>query len=120
MPASQTAALVAELRLGAADVAAHEFLRTAQPAVGSTVSQSPNQALIEFTEGMEPRFSTIIGQSTQGAQVQTGAPRTLSDGAYLAVDLQSLPAGSYTAIQHGTATYTHRTGRRFTFKVSAR
>ena len=62
----------AGLMLYAGQASAHAFLKTATPAVGSTVQQPPNQVVIDFTEGVEPKFSTITVQDASGSAVQTG------------------------------------------------
>ncbi len=116
----RTIALAAGLALLTGHASAHAFLETASPAVGSTVSQAPNQVVINFTEGVEPRFSTIVVQNAQGAQVETGKPHLLGGDAHLAVDLKPLPPGTYTVVWHATATDTHKTQGSFHFTVGSK
>lgn len=108
------------LALGAGPAAAHAFLKSAVPAVGSTVARAPSEVVIEFTEGVEPRFSTITVQDAQGAPVQTGKPHQAGDETHLAVALKPLPPGTYTVVWHATATDTHKTEGKFSFTVGAK
>ena len=101
----------------AGPASAHAFLKTATPAVGSIVQQAPSQVLITFTEGVEPRFSTIAVQDATGANMADGAPHTVGDGQHLAVALKTLPPGVYKVIWHATAIDTHKTEGSFTFTV---
>jgi len=114
----RTVAVAAALSLAATQAFAHAFLRTSDPAVGSTVSRAPAQVEITFTEGVEPHFSTIVVTNAQGAQVQSGAPHLAGSDRQLAVALRPLPPGVYTVVWHATATDTHRTQGKFTFTVA--
>jgi methionine-rich copper-binding protein CopC len=109
--------LAACLAMLALQASAHAFLKTATPAVGSTVAQSPGQVVIDFTEGVEPRFSTIAVEDSQGKPVATGTPHLVGGDTHLAVDIKPLPPGTYTVVWHATATDTHKTQGKFTFTV---
>jgi methionine-rich copper-binding protein CopC len=116
----QTAALVAAgLLLGAGPATAHAFLDTATPAVGSTLRQPPSQVVIDFTEGVEPLFSSIVVRDAAGARVDTGAVHLTGGGdTHLAVDLKPLPPGVYKVVWHATATDTHKTQGSYGFTVA--
>jgi copper resistance protein C len=116
----RTIALAAGLALIAAQASAHAFLKTASPGVGSTVSQPPSQVVIDFTEGVEPRFSTITVQNAQGARMDHGRPHLVGSDTRLGVDLKPLPPGSYTVVWHAMAIDTHKTQGRFTFTVASK
>jgi len=120
MHSVRTIALAAGFALLAAQASAHAFLKTASPAVGGTVSQAPSQVMINFTEGVEPRFSTITVQNAQGTRVETGKPHLMGGDTHLAVDLKPLPPGTYTVVWHATATDTHKTQGTFTFTVESK
>ncbi len=109
--------LAACLALLASQADAHAFLKTATPAVGSTVAKSPSQVVIDFTEGVEPRFSTIAVQDAHGKQVATGSTHLVGGDTHLALDIAPLPPGTYTVVWHATATDTHKTEGKFTFTV---
>ena len=96
---------------------AHAFLKTAMPAVGSTVA-APKQVVIDFTEGVEPRFSTIEVQDDAGARVdQGGVAIAPGDDKRLMVGLKPLAPGRYKVTWHATATDTHKTQGTFNFTV---
>ncbi len=113
------ASLVAGLALCAGPASAHAFLRSAEPAVGSTVRLAPGRVVIEFTEGIEPDFSTITVQDGADARVDTGAAHLAGNDHRLAVALKPIGPGTYTVTWHATATDTHKTQGRFRFTVAA-
>lgn len=120
MHSMRTIALAAGFALLASPAWAHAFLKTASPAVGSTVSQAPSQVVINFTEGVIPRFSTITVRNAQGQQVETGKPHLVGGDTHLAVDLKQLAPGTYTVDWHATATDTHKTDGSFHFTVGSK
>ena len=83
------------------------------------MSHSPAQVVIDFTEGVEPRFSTIEVKNAHGARVDMDRPHLVGGDEHLAVDLKSLLPGEYTVIWHVTATDTHKTEGRFNFTVAS-
>jgi methionine-rich copper-binding protein CopC len=97
---------------------AHAFLKTATPAVGSTVAQPPGQVVIDFTEGVEPQFSTIAVQDAGGADVAAGGVHLVGGNTHLAVPLKPLKPGAYKVVWHATAVDTHKTEGSFTFTVA--
>ncbi len=108
---------IAGLALCGGQASAHAFLKTATPAVGSTVQQPPSQVVIDFTEGVEPSFSTITVQDAAGADVETGTVHLLDGNTHLAVGLKPLGAGTYKVVWHATAMDTHKTEGNFIFTV---
>ena len=50
---------------------AHAQLQKATPAVGGTVNASPTEIRLKFSEGLEPRFSSIVLATQAGAAPQT-------------------------------------------------
>ena len=108
---------VAGFALCGGQASAHAFLKTAIPAVGSTVQPSPGQVVIEFTEGVEPKFSTITVQDASGADVETGDVHLQGGNTHLAVALKPLQAGTYKVVWHATAVDTHKTEGNFSFTV---
>ncbi len=102
----------------AGPASAHAFLKSATPAVGSTVQQPPSQVLIDFTEGVEPAFSTIAVQDEAGASVASGKPHLAGGNTHLAIALEPLQAGTYKVIWHATAVDTHKTEGNFSFTVA--
>ena len=110
--------LAALLTLYAGAASAHAFLKTATPAVGSTVPQGPSQVIITFTEGVEPRFTTITVVDAAGARVDTGALQEVNgDNQRLAIGLKPLRPGTYKVTWHATSVDTHKTEGSYSFTV---
>jgi copper resistance protein C len=97
---------------------AHAFLKTANPAVGSVVSQPPGKVVINFTESVEPLFSSIVVQNAAGLRVDTGNVHLDGGDTHLAVGLKPLPPGEYKVTWHATATDTHKTEGNYDFTVT--
>jgi len=98
---------------------AHAFLHHASPPVGSEIPVSPPALIITYTEGVEPKFSTIEVDNAQGTRVDKADPHLVGgDQTKLAVSLPKLPPGRYTVIWHATSVDTHKTEGRFNFSVS--
>lgn len=108
---------MAAFLLCAGQASAHAFLKAATPAVGATVQAAPAQVVIDFTEGVEPGFSTITVQDAGGTRMDTGAVHLAGGQAHLAIGLKPLPPGAYTVIWHAISTDTHKTEGRYTFTV---
>ena len=105
--------------LGSAGAAfAHAHLRSATPAVDSTVATAPRDVAITFSEAVEPAFSSIEVQDGAGKRMDDGKPHTApTDGKILSVGLTALPPGTYTVTWHATAVDTHKTDGKFSFTV---
>jgi len=75
---------------------AHAFLDHAVPPVGGTVSASPPEIRLYFSEAIEPRFSGIELTSIDGRPVKTG-PSTVDprDQMQFALPVPALPSGRY-------------------------
>jgi methionine-rich copper-binding protein CopC len=100
------------------DAWAHAFLDHAEPKVGSTVTNSPAEVKIWFTQELEPAFSSIEVQDTQGREVdKKNAHLDEKDKSLFVVSLPQLPAGDYTVTWHVVSVDTHRTQGHFVFTV---
>ena len=105
--------------VAAGPAAAHAFLRTSSPAVGSTVQTAPKEVAITFTEGVEPGFSTIAVTDASGARVDAGRVHLAKGGdTRLLAPLRKLAPGTYSVVWHATSTDTHKTRGAFTFTVA--
>lgn len=105
----------------AADAAlAHAILDRAIPSVGGTVSGSPRELRLYFTEGVVTAFSHVHVVSDAGSVVPTGKLVTdSSDKTIVIVRLgRALPRGTYTVSWQVTSVDTHVTQGTFTFTVS--
>lgn len=115
-----TRLILPAMLLSASPAFAHAFLKNSSPPVGGNVPVPPKSVIIDFTEGVEPAFSTIAVQNAQGKRVDEGQTHLVNgDRTRLAVDLPNLPPGEYTVIWHATAVDTHKTEGSFHFTVSS-
>ena len=97
---------------------AHAFLDHAEPKVGSTITHSPVEIKVWFTQNLEPAFSTLEVQDAQGKQVdKKDAHLDDKDKSLFVVSLPQLPPGTYTVIWHVVSVDTHKTQGRFEFTV---
>jgi methionine-rich copper-binding protein CopC len=96
---------------------AHAQLEKATPAVGGTVA-SPSEVRLEFTEGVEPKFSKISVTGPGGA-VPLGAAKTdAGNPAVLIVPISKpLSAGAYKVHWQAVSVDTHHTQGTFEFTV---
>jgi methionine-rich copper-binding protein CopC len=98
--------------------AAHALLRSATPAVGSSVHAAPAAVTIEFSEAVEPRFSTIEVRDANGRRVDRGDMHVgEGDARQLIVDLNPIQPGTYRVTWHAVSVDTHRTEGSFAFTV---
>jgi copper resistance protein C len=96
---------------------AHAQLEKATPAVGGTVA-SANEIRLEFSEGVEPKFSKVSVTGPSGA-VPLGAAKTEpSNQAVLIVPIaKPLAAGAYKVHWQAVSVDTHHTQGTFEFTV---
>jgi copper resistance protein C len=79
---------------------------------------APSEVAIEFTEGVEPKFSAIEVHDSQGTRVDNGdAHAALDNTKRLAVSLKPLQPGTYNVTWRITSTDTHKTKGSYIFKV---
>jgi methionine-rich copper-binding protein CopC len=110
--------LAAVLTLSTQTAFAHAHLKTATPAPDSTAPVAPHEVVIDFTEGVEPNFSSIAVEDAAGGRVDAGAAHLAGGATHLAIDLKPLKAGLYKVIWHATAVDTHKTAGTFNFTVA--
>jgi methionine-rich copper-binding protein CopC len=97
---------------------AHASLDHADPKVGGTVTNSPAEIKIWFTQNLEPAFSTLEVRDAQGKEVdKKDAHLDDKDKSLFLVSLPQLSAGTYTVIWHAVSVDTHRTQGTFHFTV---
>lgn len=118
---SLAAAFAASVALiaGAPSAQAHALLKSATPAVGSTVSASPKEIRINFSEGVEPRFSglTLTTQSGASAPVGKSSVDPTDSSTLITPVPEALKPGVYTVTWHAVAIDTHKTQGSFQFTV---
>jgi copper resistance protein C len=103
---------------GATGAFAHARLETATPPVGGTVAAA-TEIRLTFSEGVEPRFSSVTLTASGGANVPLGAAKTEpSSNAVLVVPItKALAAGAYTVHWRAVSVDTHHTQGTFQFTV---
>jgi methionine-rich copper-binding protein CopC len=112
-------ALLAALLLASAPlVQAHAHPEHLRPAPGATVAAGIDSVSIEFSENLEPAFSSIVVSDARGHALGTGKA-TLADGNRKAmrVGVQPLAAGTYTVKWIAVADDGHRTQGQYAFAV---
>jgi methionine-rich copper-binding protein CopC len=107
------------LALDAPGALAHALLKKATPAVGGTVSASPSEIRITFSEGVEPRFSGIVLTTQTGAAVPVGKSSVdpNDDTTLITPVPQALKPGLYTVNWRAVAVDTHKTQGSFQFTI---
>ena len=96
---------------------AHAQLEHATPSVGSTVSSSPGQVTMHFSEKLERGFSKAQVFSASGGRVDQG---TEVNGNAMTVRLKPLPPGTYDVRWQVLSVDTHKTEGSFSFTVQGR
>ena len=96
----------------------HAHLERGSPQRGGTVSSSPPELALTFSEPIEPLFSTIELRDAHNVRIDTGKPNAApGDPRQLIVSLPRLAPGTYTVFWRVTSVDTHKTEGRFTFTV---
>jgi methionine-rich copper-binding protein CopC len=107
---------VALALLAATPAFAHAHLKAATPAENATVSTAPAEIVLEFSEAVEPEFSTIEVDDANGVRMDKGdAHRDAADARRLTVALQPLAPGTYKVVWHITSVDTHKTSGSYQF-----
>lgn len=105
------------LAAAAGTVWAHAYPVVSVPADGATVSESPREIRIQFTEGIEMEFSRIVVKNSSGEKVSQGNLRRLAEDT-VAVDLKPLAPGAYTIEWQVLSVDTHVTDGALRFTVT--
>jgi methionine-rich copper-binding protein CopC len=98
---------------------AHAHLEEAVPAAGGTVTAAPAELQLDFSEGVEPRFTKVAVTGPSGAPVAVGALHVDPDNnKHLFVPVPTLAPGSYTVSWRAVAVDTHKTHGTYSFTVA--
>jgi methionine-rich copper-binding protein CopC len=104
---------------GAGAAQAHAFLDRASPAVGSTVHTPPTEVRIQYSEELEPTYSTAHVEDASGTTVSKGdAHVDPTERSVLIVPLGALKPGRYKVIWKVLSVDTHVTNGTFNFTVA--
>ena len=117
---SSTFGLAVAVTLGLTGQAlAHAELKSATPPVKGTVTTSPSELDLEFTEGLNLAFSGVAVKGPGKKTVATGkAALQAGDDTKLMVPIQgTLAPGTYTVAWHALSTDGHKTRGTYTFTV---
>jgi methionine-rich copper-binding protein CopC len=106
-------AMVCAASLWATGAFAHAMLERASPPVGGSVTGSPGEVRLWFSEGIERRFS---GAEVTGPAGRVGG-RTSVSANQLVIAVPRLTPGTYRVNWHVVSVDTHRTEGSFTFEV---
>lgn len=106
---------VTAVGLLATPVMAHAFLDHATPGAGASLTQSPKEIALSFTEKLEPTFSGVTVSDAAGHDEEASAP--VVSGDTVTVALKPLAAGSYHVSWHAVSTDSHRTEGSYSFSI---
>src|SRR5215468_8113100 len=95
---------------------AHAALHHASPEAGSTVSESPHEVTLMFTDNLEAAFSSADVMDSSGVRVDAGKSQV--NGNMIRIALKTLSPGSYRVHWRAVSVDTHRSEGSFTFSVS--
>jgi methionine-rich copper-binding protein CopC len=96
----------------------HVFPEHSEPEVGETITVSPSRVRIWFDGALEPVFSNLLVQNTNGQQIDKADSHVdASDPTLLEVSLPPLPHGTYRVIWNAVARDGHRTTGDYTFTI---
>ncbi len=98
---------------------AHAHLKSATPAVGSTVATAPTELDLVFSEGLNLKFTGVKITGPAKANVATGdaALGAGGDTTLVVPVTDTLAAGSYTVAWHALSTDGHKTTGTYKFTV---
>jgi copper resistance protein C len=98
---------------------AHAMLVKAVPSVGGSVTGSPSQIRITFSEAVEPRFSgmTIAGADGRAVASEPASVDAADHATLVVVLKERLQPGTYKVAWHAVSVDTHRTQGSFSFEV---
>ncbi len=97
---------------------AHAQLEKATPPVGGTVA-SPHEIQLDFSEGVEPRFTGVTLTSANGVSMPLGRPQVEAghQNVLIVPIAKALSPGVYTVHWHAVSVDTHHTQGTFEFTV---
>lgn len=100
-------------------VFAHAHLKHQYPAADANVTAAPQALTLNFSEGIEPKFSGVKVSGSQQQTVKIGAvKRNDNDKTQLIVPIeQALKPGQYTVEWHVVSVDGHKTQGNYRFSV---
>jgi len=117
-PAFVLAVSVALALSGASAAFAHAQLKTATPAAGGAVPMPPSEVTLNFSEKLEPSFSTVIVRDAGGKRMnKADSQLDKTDRTIMRVGLEPLTPGIYIVEWKALTADTHKTEGAFVFRV---
>lgn len=100
-------------------VLAHAHLKGQYPAADAAVAAAPQALTLNFSEGIEPKFSGVAVTNAQQQIIKTGVvKRNEKDKKQMIVPLEEpLPPGNYTVNWHVVSVDGHKTSGQYAFSV---
>lgn len=100
-------------------VLAHAHLKGQYPAADAAVTAAPQALTLNFSEGIEPKFSGIVVINAQQRIIKTGViKRNENDKTQMIVPLEEpLSPGNYTVNWHVVSVDGHKTSGQYAFSV---
>jgi methionine-rich copper-binding protein CopC len=104
--------------LFAGNALAHAMLDNSTPAVGSTVAAPPTEVVLEFSEQIEPTFSSVQVTDSRGTLVSQGTANLVPGRRNtLTTKLTAIGSGVYKVTWKAVSVDTHVTKGSFSFTV---
>jgi len=97
---------------------AHAFLNHAEPGVGTTVSTSPSELQLTFTEDIVAAFSGVRVATASGAPVPTGKAAVCPANTLHVRLARALKPGTYVVSWHVVSVDTHHTQGSYKFTIA--
>lgn len=114
------ATMVLASTLGAQEARAHAYLVSSVPAENATVTATPPELTLNYTEGVVPHFCQVSVRGPGDKTIPVGKPQGApGHPKVLLVPLRHLTSGVYTVSWHAVSTDTHHTAGAFHFTVHA-
>ncbi|MGS0897606.1 copper homeostasis periplasmic binding protein CopC [Burkholderia stagnalis] len=97
---------------------AHAHVAHSEPAANAALDVAPGAVAIDFTESLEPAFSSIVVVDGEGKTVSAGRARIeAANRKRMTVPLTAVGTGAYTVKWVAVATDGHRTQGAYGFSV---
>ena len=94
---------------------AHAMLEHANPGAGAVLSAAPKEVALDFSEALEPMFSTVTVADSAGHSVAAAASQ--ATGRHMTVALKPLGPGEYRVTWRALSVDTHRTDGHYVFRI---
>lgn len=104
------------LLAGVSAAAAHAMLEHATPAAGSTLTDTPAVVVLQYSEVLEPAFSSVSVVDENGRDVRAAPP--WASGMIMRVPLKPMTRGTYRVTWHAVSVDTHRTEGSYDFRIA--